>query len=206
MFCSASLSAKLFCISVRASQKCARSCTNSQSWYALLCHLPNTKLLLTCSRAAISDCFNIISCTDCSIRRHAVWNSHNCSVFSAGSSEEGFVFAPGDLGLNWHFSSLSHILFLTLLISALQNLTAGPSANHIAKLFILLSKLTDKLVLHFGMDCKAFNVFDTSSIESHDDYDCMRQRTHYEAAWGFSLIVAEFLILFAPKEGWRLES
>ena len=134
------------------------NCTNLQSWYALLC-LPNTKLRLTCSRAAISDCFNIISCTDCSIRRSCSGTVTITVCLAQVPLKKDLCLLQETLD-NWHFSSLSHILFLTLL-SALQNLTAGPSANHIAKLFILLSKLTDELVLHFGMGCKAFKVYET---------------------------------------------
>lgn len=153
------------------------NCTNLQSWYALLC-LPNTKLRLTCSRAAISDCFNIISCTDCSIRRSCSGTVTITVCLAQVPLKKDLCLLQETLD-NWHFSSLSHILFLS------KTWQQDPPPT------ILRSFSFSSRSWRMSLSC--------ISVWAARPSKCMRQRTRYEAAWGFSLIVAEFLILFAPK-------
>lgn len=72
-FSSASLSAKLFCISVSASPGTGIHRTSLKLFTSGLLTMntatPNSQL--TCSRAAISDCFSIISCRKCRLWRGA---------------------------------------------------------------------------------------------------------------------------------------
>lgn len=153
------------------------NCTNLQSWYALLC-LPNTKLRLTCSRAAISDCFNIISCTDCSIRRSCSGTVTITVCLAQVPLKKDLCLLQETLD-NWHFSSFSHILFL------------GKTWQQDPPPTILRSFSFSSRSWRMSLSC--------ISVWAARPSKCMRQRTRYEAAWGFSLIVAEFLILFAPK-------
>lgn len=105
-FSSASLSAKLFCISVKASPRTASTGTQSHN-ESTESHYKNFPLYSagsrssnpwTCSKAAISDCFSIISSPPFQATGiRCKWKQTYKTLKGKASSEEGPVLAPGDL-------------------------------------------------------------------------------------------------------------